>query len=152
MANILGDNLLVYIDGVTPAAGDLVLCSTSCTLNLEQATVESSCKDGEGTKWSTAIPGTASWSISTDGLYNPVLAAPSFDELASKIITDADGGAANSVSIVFEVSGQVNPDIEYYTGTAILTSCSLNGPTGEFATYSAEFKGVGALTQSVKAA
>lgn len=145
MANILGNNLLVYIDGVTPDAGDLVLCSTNCTLNLEQATTEASCKDAAGTKWSNSIAGTASWSISTDGLYNPALSAFSFDVLASKIITDADGGTANSVQVVFEIVGQSSPDIDYYKGTAILTSASLNGPVDEFATYTAEFKGVGAL-------
>lgn len=152
MANILGNNLLVYIDGATPALGKLVLCSTNCTLNLEQATTEASCKNAGGTKWSTSIAGTASWSISTDGLYNPVLSAPSFDALAVKIIADADGTADNSVSIVFEIENQANPNIEYYSGTAILTSVSLNGPVDEFATYTAEFKGVGALVQNVKSA
>ena len=151
MANILGNNLVVYIDGATPVAGDLILCSTSCTLSLEQSVTEASCKDAAGTKWSTGIAGTASWSISTDGLYNPVLAAPSFDALAAKIIDDANGTTDNSVSIVFEIQDQTNPNIEYYSGTAILTSTSLNGPVDEFATYTAEFKGIGALVANVKA-
>jgi len=156
MANILGNNLVVRVG--TTAAGDVILCSTSCSLNLTQATTEASCKgdpDDGGNKWSNAIAGTASWSITTDGLYNPTITSFSYDYCADVIINDANGTAVNEVDLVFEIydsASATTGDVTFYSGTAIVTSAVLNGPVDEFATYTVEFKGVGALAQNLKTA
>ena len=153
MATLLGNNLLVRLGA--DETGDVILCATNCTLNINQATTESSCKgdpDSGGNKWSTSIASTATWNISTDGLYDPAIASKSYDALAKYIIDDANGTADNSVSVVFQIinSGAIAGDVEYYSGTAIITSCVLNGPVDEFATYTVEMKGTGALAQNVK--
>jgi len=156
MANILGNNLVVRVG--TDETGDVILCATNCSLNIEQATTEASCKGdpaSTSSKWSSAIAGTASWSISTDGLYNYTITSFSFDHFAAIMIDDADGTATNSVSLVFEVydsTSATTGDVTYYSGTAIVTSASLNGPVDEFATWTAEFKGTGQLVQNVKEA
>lgn len=36
-----------------------------------------------------------------------------------------------------------------YKGKAVITSLSLNAPNGDYATYTAQFQGVGALTKVV---
>jgi predicted secreted protein len=148
MANLLGNNLVVRLGNLI--SSPVILCATSCTLNLNQNTIEATCKgDGTGTdKWSSAIAGSANWDISTDNLYNPDNTLESFDALAKIIIDDANGVADNEVDLVFEISNAdavSGTDVSFYSGKAILTDVSLNGPVDEFATYTANFKGTGAL-------
>jgi len=149
MAKILGNNLVVRIG--TSVSDPVILCSTSCTLNLNQNTVEASCKGDpatSGDKWTSAIAGSASWDISTDNLYDDDITKESFDKLAQLIINDANGTADNSADVVFEIVGAVAPNITTYTGTVMLTDISLNGPTDEYSTFTANFKGLGILTQT----
>jgi predicted secreted protein len=155
MANLLGNNLVVRIgDAITDP---VLLCATSCTLNINQTTIEATCK-GDGTsgdKWSRAIAASANWDLSTDGLYNPdFVNEESFDSMAKVIIDAANGTADNSVSVVFEIQNSASAigDVTMYSGTAILTDVSLNGPVDEFATFTANFKGTGALVQTLKVA
>ncbi len=155
MANLLGNNLVVRLG--SNASGDVIMCATSCSLNINQNATEASCKgdpDSSPSKWSSSIAGTASWDISTDNLYDPTMANNSFDALAKKIIDDANGTTDNSFPIAFQVinDSSVAGDVEYYTGTVMLTDVSVNGPVDEFATYTANFKGIGALTQASKSA
>ena len=142
MAIFNGSNLVVKTGG-TPVA---IACATSCTLTVNQEAVEASCKDSG--KWVQSISGKASWEISTDNLYDPVLANNSFDGLVKSIIDDADGTADNLIEIVFEIENQASPDIATYSGSVQLTSIALTGPDNDVATYTASFKGVGALTQT----
>lgn len=116
-------------------------CSTSCTLNINQAVTEATCKDNTA-NWSGGVEGIKSWDVSTDGLYDPD-ATGGFTDLGDIIIT-----GPNEVSLVFgteEVGGII------YTGTAIVTACSVTGAVNETSTYSASFTGTGALVKSVVA-
>ena len=150
MSKLLGDNLVVRIG--TTTTDPVIMCATSCTLNLTQATIEATCKgdpEATGNKWVDSIAGAASWDISTDNLYDNDITLESFDKLAGIIIDDADGIADNEVDIVFEVVGATSPDVTYYSGKAVLTDISLSAPTKEYATYTANFKGKGKLTQVI---
>ncbi len=142
MAIFSGTNLIVST-GATP---DEIVCATTCTLSINQEAVEASCKSTG--KWIESVPGKAGWEITTDNLYDPILANNSFDTLVKSIIDDADGTADNALEMVFEIKDQVTPNIATYTGTAQLTDISLNGDDNAPATYSATFKGVGALVQN----
>ena len=151
MAIISGTNLVVKVDAAegTPV---VIVCSTTCTLNLNQEMVEASCKDSG--KWKSGVPGLVDWEITTDNLYDPSYVSNSFDKLAKYIIDDANGTAVNSLDIAFEVDNPdvVEGDITAYSGACQLASLSLTGDDNSPATYSATFTGVGALVQELEPA
>lgn len=146
-----GNNLLVLV-GASGETQTAMACATTCTLNVNQDSIEASCKSESNGKWVSSIPGKVSWDISTDNLYDPTFTSNSFDKLLSTIIADADGTGSNEFDIVFQVVNDdaVSGDVTAYTGKVQLTDISLNGPVDETSTYSANFKGVGKLTQSTK--
>ena len=119
---------------------ELIACSTSCTLDLAQATIEATCKDAG--QWASAIVGEKSWSVTTDALYqaNDADGTGGFVDLSTLII---DG--PNKTSVVF---GGVNSGENIWTGEAIMTACSLTGAANDKATYTATFTGVGPLVAS----
>jgi len=127
---INGTDLLVYVDGVA------VACATTCSLNINQETVDSTCKDVG--VWANSIPGRKSWDVSVDGLYqlnNDI----GFTGLSNLILDDD----INDVTLDF---GQKDVNF-YWTGEAILTSISLTGDDNAPGSFSASFTGVGSLTQ-----
>jgi len=131
MAAINGTDLLVYVDDVA------VACSTTCTLNINQETVDSTCKDVG--VWANSIPGRKSWDVSVDGLYQLDVDI-SFTGLSNLIL----GDDINDVTLKF---GQIDKNF-YWSGEAILTSISLSGDDQSLSSFSASFTGVGALTQT----
>jgi len=140
MSTFSGSNLVVKIGTHN------IVCATSCTLTINQETITASCKDSG--KWTDGIAGKGSWSISTDNLYDPDITKESFDKLAQNIIDDADGGTENKMLLVFEIEGAVAPNITVYGGTGMLTDIALTGNDNELATYTANFTGLGKLTQT----
>lgn len=144
MATIKGTDLVVKIGA--EGLEEKLYCSTTCTLNLTQDTVQASCKDGE--QWAAAVEGQKSWTVSVEGLYDdePEAGTKGFIDLADLII---DG--PNDSTLVFGQETPIEGDT-YWSGQAILTSCSLTGPDNEFATWSAEFTGNGALTKTIEPA
>ncbi len=152
MSKLLGNNLIVRVGA--DETGDVLMCATSCTLNINQNATEASCKgdpDVGGNKWTTAIAGAANWDISTDGLYDDAMTNFSYDYLAGIIIGDANGTGTNELEIVFQINrSALIGDIEYYSGKVMITDISLNGPVDEFATYTASFRGLGPLVANAK--
>ena len=133
MSVINGKDLIVKI------GDDKIVCSTSATLNVNQATIEASCKDSGG--WINAVAGSKDWTISADGLYDlhPGTNETSFDDLFDDLV------AGTAVEIIF---GGADTGDAIYTGAAYIVSTSLTGANDEIASFSAEFKGNGALTKS----
>lgn len=138
MATVSGKNLVVKFG---TASEVVVACSTSCTLTLNQAMTEVSCKD---TTWASQIEGIKSWEITVDALYQDTDATDQggFIDLSALIIS-----GTNLTSVIFEEEN--NPILtatnNIWSGKARLTSCSLNGDDKAAATYSATFAGDGAL-------
>jgi predicted secreted protein len=61
---INGNDLKVSLgEGTTHA----LLCSTSCSLTINQDTIDSSCKNSGA--WGEFIAGGKSWEVSADGVY-----------------------------------------------------------------------------------
>jgi len=144
MATVVnGKNLVVKFEkGSTGGSEVVIACSTSCTLTLNQAMTEATCKDADS--WTSQIEGQKSWEISVDALYTEEDSITAgFRGLADLIIT-----GPNECSLVFEELnnpnyGATNP---MWSGVARMTTCSLTGDDNSPATYSATFTGNGPLT------
>ena len=146
MTLIKGSDLLVKIG--TSGSEEMIYCSTSCTLNLNQEKKTVTCKTGVAAteNWETGIEGTKSWSIDVDGLYaqEPDVNTKGFVDLADLIVT-----GPNKTSVVFGVFGS-SGDITW-SGEAMLTSASLTGPADDNATWSCTLSGLTPLTKATEA-
>lgn len=139
MATVLGTDLIVKFG--TAASEVATACATNCTLTIDQAEIDATCKNAE--QWKYALDGQKSWTVTTDGLYqdDDATGQGGFVDLSELIVT-----GPNTCSVVF---GGTESGDNIWTGEARLTSCTLNGPDNEASTYSATFMGNGpiALTQ-----
>lgn len=129
MAKINGSNLVLKIDGVA------VACSKSCSLSIEQDLPDASCKGSNG--WAEHINGQKSWSIECEGL---------LDFSATYGGQSASTALINGTSATLLFTTGTSNDIEW-TGTANVSSLSIESGMEDVVTYSASFTGTGALTQ-----
>lgn len=138
MATVVGTDLVVKFGD----AGSEVktACATSCTLTIDQAEIDATCKDAG--QWKSPLDGQKSWTVTTDGLYQDDDAEGSggFVDLSELIVT-----GPNDCTVVF--GGEATGD-NIWTGKARITTCTLNGPDNEASTYSATFMGNGPLALS----
>ena len=125
--------------------GDSIAYATNHTLNITVETKDTSNKDEGGGNW-------VSWEATTENLYSEEgegnTYADLFDAMIAKTPIPAIFSLKNEASTVTTVpSGGWNPKAPKYQGNVIITSLQLNAPNGEYATFTANFKGVGALTK-----
>ena len=125
--NINGTNLLVYIGGTA------IGCTTSCTVNLNMATIDTTCKDSAG--WTSQIAGLRDWSIDAEALTQ-------YD--ATYGFTDLVSAWKNRTAVTVRFSTNVTGD-EYFEGTAYITSLSESAPMEDVTTFSVSFTGSGEL-------
>lgn len=101
------------------------------SLDIGSETIETSCF---GVEWKQFIAGIMEWSASAEGMFN--------------VQNDTDGQAAlqtaflNGETVTLKL--YVNSTV-YYTGTAIITSLSIEDDVTDAVTISFEFQGTGAL-------
>lgn len=122
-----GTDLLVY-DNTNKIA-----YSQSCKLSLNMNLRNTSNKDSSG--WETNLTGEKSWSVEVSGL----IALDTAYNLAYLMNLILNG---TSITLKFKTA---NSSDYYYSGSAYLTSCSVEASNQANATYSASFKGTGAL-------
>ena len=140
MSVIQGKNLVVKFG--TAGAEDKVFCSTNCTLTINHASVDATCKDADS--WAGNIPGIRSWEVATDALYDPDATAGGFIDVTDLILDDL-----NDVTVIF---GQEGVGETIWTGKAMVSTVSLSGAIEESATWNATFIGNGELVKGVVAA
>jgi predicted secreted protein len=139
-----GTKIGVY-DGST-----LLAYSTSGSLSINHNLRDSSNKQSGG--WSESLEGQRDWEISAEGMLaflGPSASAGTGSAIPEKTVDEmftAYITTRATLSIVFE-----SPDAgDYqYSGTAWLTSISMDAPLEDTSTWSMSFKGTGALTQTV---
>jgi predicted secreted protein len=139
-----GTDIRVYDSGTNI----LVAYAQNGTLNINHSVRDITNKQSSG--WKEVLEGLRDWSVSLDGAYAWTDAASTpaaltngaDDALNSYIIT------RTAVTIRFGNTGGATGDI-YYEGSAWLDSFSVTAPTEDTATYSLNFTGTGALTQTV---
>jgi predicted secreted protein len=115
--------------------GTLIAKSTSCSLEITQATRNTTTKDSN--RWEEALSGSRSWNVSGDFL-DAEDAAYRFDDLFALL---------NGTPVTVRMSSEVSGD-KYYTGSAILTTLSREAPMEENVSGAYAFKGTGALTEA----
>ena len=89
-----------------------------------------------------------SWSATSDNLYSLDGEGDNFEDLFDLMVakTPIDAVFAKKSQNVSDVpTGGWTPATTGYKGTVVITNLTLNAPNGEYATYSVQFQGVGAL-------
>jgi len=121
---ILGNNLVIYMDGNAVAA------AKSCDIDFSCDVIETaSASDGA---YRTYIAGRKKWEVGVS-----YLVTNTFTGLALKV------GDSVTLTMGRTVNGHVTGD--RLTGTAIVKDCRLTGSIGHLATGSFKFVGTGAL-------
>lgn len=149
---INGDKLLLYIT----SANTVVAYATSCSLQVDQETIDSSSKFS--CRWQSALAGRCSYTISADALYCKASnadanSAVSFDGLMALML---EGESVNWVigqesGVTSATTCENNPHVldttkPYYSGKGLITSLSLEAGNNEIATSSISMTGDGEIT------
>lgn len=139
---VSGTDLLMFVETTTNAGTTTeetsfkaVACAQSSTLSGSTEFIEATCKGSGG--WREGAPGRQSWTMSTDGLYQPDSEVSVIDFMDLWL-------NKTKVKIAFGMEGSGNVR---WSGFAYLTQPELSGSEGESATYSVNFEGTGALTK-----
>ena len=156
---IKGDDLMLFIpDGAN--AFKSIAYATSHTLTMTAETQDINTKDhGE---WGSTTVNKIQWSISTENLYTDEDFDTLFDLMVAKQkIKVVFGKKAEAASVVVADGDAANytPANQDYAhrnaymkeGYVIITSLTANTPSGDNATFTAEFQGVGAFTKQAEA-
>lgn len=138
---IRGDELMLF-----DASGKSIGGATNHTLTITPETTDISCKDAGVWGWSKTTK--ISWEIQSENLW---LETP-YEGYVDSIINDTEltvfFGEAADYSESGSTSGYNKTTTGFlYTGTVKISSLTLNAPSGDNATYSVTFKGVGALSK-----
>ena len=131
-----GTKLVLKVD--TSGGGSPVLlgASTSCTVNFTLDTFETTNKDSGHVK--SFLPAATGFTMDCEAFYtSDETVAP--DNLMSAL------NSRTEIDVEFNEASATTGDTKY-TGKAYITSCSLNAPTEDAATYSISLQGTGALT------
>jgi len=137
-----GTDLLLKV-GTTDSNEVIVAYSTSCSLELSMDEIDQTHKDSGG--WKSIIGGLRSWSVSSEALYQneAVSSKKAFKDFWSHI------NARTAVTIELTISNASNGDANvFYSGSAYVTSLSVNGGTEDQSTYSISLTGTGALAET----
>lgn len=148
MSKIKGGDMMLFL------ASKSIAYATSHTLEITGETADTSNKDEGGGDWASQEVNLLSWSASSENLYSVDGQGDNFDDLFDLMVakTPIDAVFSKKSSNATDVpssgwSAQANSG---YKGKVVITSLSLNAPNGEYATYSVQFTGVGALEKVKK--
>lgn len=142
---VKGSTLMVFI-GDAPVG-----FATSHSLSVTLNTTEVSCKDNGD--YNGVIPQNISWEVSAENLYSDAGEAIYMNAVTNKTLVTLKFAKAGNYSATNEngVIGD-NGHAEWTVGTVIaqgdayITSFQINAPSGDNATMSVTFTGVGAFT------
>lgn len=145
MSKIKGGDMMLYLSGKS------IAFATSHTLEITAETQDVSNKDQGSGDWSSQEASILSWNASSENIYSEDGKGDNYEDLFDLMV------AKQPIDAVFAKKAETTVDVPEggwtpktgsgYTGKVIITSLSLNAPNGEFATYTAQFQGVGALTK-----
>lgn len=124
-----GTLVALYIGGVKQTY------ATNASLEINNETIDVSCKDSSG--WRDILAGMRSWSMSGDFIFAED-AALNFED----VFDDINGRTSVTARISTEVTGDV-----YYEGTAYITSASMSGGVEDAQVYSMSLEGTAALSK-----
>lgn len=144
MSKIRGGDMMLFIDGKS------IAFATSHTLEITGETTDTSNKDEGAGDWSSQEVSILSWSASSENIYSEDGQGDNYEDLFDLMVTK------QPIDAVFARKSQTTTDVPEggwtskkptYEGKVVITSLTLNAPNGEFASYTAQFQGVGALVK-----
>ena len=146
MSKIQGGNLMLFI------GGNSIAYATNHTLEISGETKDTSNKDEGGGSWKSEEDGILSWSATSENLFCDEGAGKTYADLFDLMVAKTPIAAVFSLrneadSVTTAPANGWTPKVPKYTGNVVITSLSLNAPNGEYATFTANFSGVGALTK-----
>lgn len=142
MSKIKGGDLMLFIDGKS------IAYATSHTLEITGETTDTSNKDEGGGDWSSQEVSILSWSASSENLYSEDGEGDNYEDLFDLMVAKQpiDAVFAKKSGNATDVpTGGWTKSAPSYEGKVVITSLSLNAPNGEYASYTAQFQGVGKL-------
>ena len=143
MSKIKGQELMLFLGGKS------IAYAASDTLESSAETSDTSNKDEGGGDWASSEVSKLSWTSSSENLFSADGNGASYDKLfdymVKKTPIDAVFGLKSETATDVPTEGWTAARTGTYTGKVVITSLSLNAPNGEYATYSAQFTGVGEL-------
>jgi len=119
-------------NGKVMISTDIVTEIKNWSLDLDSDTLETT---SFGDEWKEYISGLKEWSASSEGSWNI-----SADTSGQKALQDA---YLNGTSVTLKLYVD---DIHYYSGSAYISSLSIEDPVEDAVNISFEFQGTGALT------
>ena len=131
---VQGKNIILYKS--TGGTDTAFACSTNCTFNVQ---VNQKDVTSQSSAWFNEYKiDVATWGVTCEGIVT--LAGYSYaDMLATQL-------ARTSITVKFSIDNGTS--IVVLSGTAIITSISINAPYKDISTYSISLQGVGAYTIS----
>lgn len=148
---VQGDKLLLYIvTGTTSGNYDVLAYATSCSVQIDQETIDTSSKFS--CRWNANMGGRASYSVSADALYTNASGVVSFDTLMALMLEGENVGWAIGEEVAYTGSCESNPHTldtskPYYTGEALISSVSLEAGNNEIASCSISMTGSNEITR-----
>ena len=150
---INGSDLMLFINGKS------IALATNHVLEIQGDTQSTSTKDSGGS-WASEEVSLLHWSGTTENLFSPDGEGNLYNDLFDLMIaktpvqatftlkketaTTVPTGGWTPISTVDTSTGMTD---NIYTGNISITSLTLNAPNGEYATFTMNFTGVGALTR-----
>lgn len=128
MAAVDGTTLTVLI------GADVVVCETSSSFNRTRDMIETTCKASGTSK--TYIPGEVDGTIEVESVYDEA-GTFTFDQA----FTDMEAGTELTVKWGSVAAGSI-----FYTGTALISDLSADGPQNDRATWTMTLQLTGAVT------
>lgn len=145
MSKIQGGDLMLFLNNKS------IAYATSHTLEINGETQDTSNKDEGGGGWASSEVSILSWNATSENLYtvdgNGKMFGDLFDLMIAKQPIDAVFAKKSETATDVPTAGWT-ASTPKYTGKVVITNLSLNAPNGEYATYSVQFQGVGALTKT----
>lgn len=148
MANkkIKGGDLMMFVGGKS------IALATSHSLSISGETQDTSNKDEGGGIWASSEVSNLSWSGQSENLFSATGDTGTtydvlFDAMVKMEPVDMIFGIKAEKTDEAPEAGWTAGAAPKYSGKATITSLDLNAPNGEYATFTVQFTGVGALSK-----
>lgn len=148
---VRGDDLFLYIySGGTGSTPVVLAFATSCELNINQETIDTSNK--MSCRWNANLAGKSNYTISADALYTQAAGAYSFDAMMAAMVAGnalpwavGQAVAAGTGETCETRSFALDTAKPYYKGEGLITSLSLSAGNNAVASCSITITGSGEI-------
>lgn len=153
MSKIKGSSIMLFVknNGVNKA----IAYATNHTLEISSELTNTSNKDQGGGDWSSQEVGQLSWTVSSENFYALDSSQNTYNDLFDLMIAKqpidvmfASKAETTINDVVNTSTGYWTPAVPKYTGKALINTLNLNAPNGDYATFTVNLTGAGALTKT----